>query len=94
MKYISQVKVSSEFLNQSNITEEVIFRDLAKKILSDMPYEDLQKLFKFTKIDPTSYKLNNLERFDLDINEFYYLENNRLIFFSAEVFFTTKNKIS
>ena len=87
MKYISQVKVSSEFLNQSNITEEVIFRDLAKKILSDMPYEDLQKLFKFTKIDPTSYKLNNLERFDLDIDEFNYLKNNRLIFFSAEVFF-------
>lgn len=87
MKYISQVKVSSEFLNQSNITEEVIFRDLAKKILSDIPYEDLQKLFKFTKIDPTSYKLNNLERFDLDIDEFNYLENNRLIFFSAEVFF-------
>ena len=87
MKYISQVKVSSEFLNQSNITEEVIFRDLAKKILSDMPYEDLQKLFKFTKIDPTSYKLNNLKRFDLDIDEFNYLKNNRLIFFSAEVFF-------
>lgn len=87
MKYISQVKVSSEFLNQSNITEEVIFRDLAKKILSDMPNENLQKLFKFTKIDPTSYKLNNLERFDLDIHEFNYLKNNRLIFFSAEVFF-------
>ena len=87
MKYISKVKVSSEFLNQSNITEEVIFRDLAKKILSDIPYEDLQKLFKFTKIDPISYKLNNLERFDLDIDEFNYLKNNRLIFFSAEVFF-------
>jgi len=53
MKNKVQVKFLLEF-SRSHITDEDIFRNLAKKMVAEMPFEELSKLLKFTKLDPNS----------------------------------------
>lgn len=34
------------------LTDEHLFRELARKLINDLPFEDLSKLIKLTKTDP------------------------------------------
>ena len=54
MKNRVQKQVMPETLALNSITDEYMFRELARKMVSDMPYEDLQKIMSFTKTDPYS----------------------------------------
>ena len=44
----------SEILAKHELTDEYMFRELARKMVNDMPYDDLQKIMTFTKTDPCS----------------------------------------
>jgi len=84
-----EYKVTTDFYNQPHVTDEVIFRDLARKMVSDIPLEDLKKIIKFKKLDPNKpeewsmdYKTD-----DYQIDQLIWLERNKLILFTAEIFF-------
>ena len=52
MRTKSEAMISREELSGSRINDEYIFRDLARSMVNEMPIDDLQKLIKFTKVDP------------------------------------------
>jgi hypothetical protein len=54
MKNRTEIKVTQELLKQTSITDEHLYRDLARKMVSDMPIDELHKLIKFKKTDPFS----------------------------------------
>lgn len=54
MKNRVEVKVNKKVFEQTHLTEEQIMRDLATKMVREMPFEELKKLLKFEKLDPHS----------------------------------------
>lgn len=60
MRNRCEMEVNSEVFTKSNLTDEIIFRDLAKKMVSGMPYDELCKLIKFSKLDPNSKKASDV----------------------------------
>jgi hypothetical protein len=52
MVYRSEITVSRELTNM--IDDEFLYRQLANKLIADIPIEDLFKLISFKKIDPNS----------------------------------------
>ena len=50
MKNICEVKVTPELLNNTKVNDEYLFRDLARKMVSEMPLEELHKLIDLRKI--------------------------------------------
>lgn len=63
MIHKAKTKVTHELLAHSPINDEFLFRELAHKLVKDMPLEELKKLIFFTKTDantPESVsKINN-----------------------------------
>lgn len=54
MKNKIQIKVSREMLKHSQINDYYLYRELAVKMVKEMPMQELRKLIEFTKTDPNS----------------------------------------
>ena len=46
--------VNKDILRKYELSDEFLFRELARKIIVDMDFEELQKIMSFTKTDPYS----------------------------------------
>jgi hypothetical protein len=83
-----QVRVRNELFEDSRINEELIFKELAIKLVKEMSFEELKGLFKFNVINPNSMiskafvKWNNKE---VDIEEMEKLSREGLILFSVKL---------
>jgi hypothetical protein len=89
MLNIVKIKVTPELLANTEINDEHLFRELARKMVNEMPVTELNKLMKFTKTDPNSkkvkdkindYKISEKERRRLKM-----LKREQLILYEAEV---------
>jgi hypothetical protein len=72
MKYEKQHKVERSVIDDGIITDEDVFRILARQLIRNVPFSDLAELFLFSKIDPLStghifYDSNDLSPLDTDI---------------------------
>ena len=88
MKNRCEVKVTLELLNSTKVNDEYIFRDLARKMVSEMPLDELQKLINFTKIDLNSVESEKVLRNSMDrlsFEQILQLRNERVILYCAEV---------
>jgi len=89
MKIISIVEVKKETLQKSEIKEEHLFRELAIKMVKEMPFEELTKLMEFKKIDPNSQevvqKLLDRNTSEAEKTKLMRLRQERLFEFSANV---------
>ena len=88
MKNRCEVKVTPELINRTKVNDEYIFRDLARKMVSEMPLDELHKLINFTKIDPNSVESEKVLRNSMDrlkIEQILQLRNERVILYCAEV---------
>ena len=88
MKNRCEVKVTHEVITKTKVNDEYIFRDLARKMVSEMPLDELHKLINFTKIDLNSVEsekalLNSMDR--LSFEQILQLRNERVILYCAEV---------
>lgn len=54
MIYERKMKVTQELLDDAEVNEEHIFRQLCQKIIGDIPIHELRGLFIFKKLDPFS----------------------------------------
>lgn len=88
MKNRCEVKVTPELLNNTQVNDEYLFRDLARKMVSEMPLEELHKLINLTKIDPNSAESEKVLRESMDrfkIEQILQLRNEKVILYSAKV---------
>ena len=88
MKNRCEVKVIPEVLNSTKVNDEYIFRDLARKMVSEMPLDELHKLINLTKIDPNSVESEKMLRNSMDrfkIEQILQLRNERVILYCAKV---------
>lgn len=96
MKNRTEAKVTVEMIDRSGITDEYIFRDLARKMVSDMPMSELQKLIRLTKIDPRTKdsidKMNNPDIPPYEKSELRMLREQGVILFKAECDFEDKKR--
>ena len=87
MKNTAQIKVSPDLLNNSQINDEYLFRDLARKMVSEMPLDELHKLINFKKIDPNSEDsqktlTSSMNRFKIE--QILHLRYEGVILYSSE----------
>ncbi len=68
MKIEATVQVDRELLTPK-INDEYLFRDLARKLVSEMPLNELHKLMKLTKTDPLSEESANILKHSRDYKE-------------------------
>lgn len=88
MKNICEVKVTPELLNNTKVNDEYLFRNLARKMVSEMPLEELHKLIDLAKIDPNSDESEKVLRESMDrfkIEQIHQLRSERVILYSAKV---------
>ena len=52
MKNKLEVKLARRTLKETPINDEYMYRDLARRMVNEMPIDELHKLIKLTKIDP------------------------------------------
>jgi hypothetical protein len=84
MRYYSEVRIPKEAFIDTTINDEFIYRELARKMVSDMPIYNLMKLIEFTKIDPND-KDFRAKMHEYDLNEKRRLINEQLILFKASI---------
>lgn len=52
MRYYSQIEVTPEFLaDQEFVTDDLLFKEVAKKLIETLSIEDLGKVFELSKLD-------------------------------------------
>ena len=88
MKNRCEVKVRAEVLNRTKVNDEYIFRKLARKMVSEMPLDELHKLINFTKIYPNSIESEKVLRNSMDrfkVEQILQLRNERVILYCAKV---------
>ena len=83
-----EVKVAPELLNNAQVSDEYLFRDLARRMVSEMPLDELHKLINLTKIDPNSDEsekvlCESMDRFKIE--QIHQLRNEIVILYSAKV---------
>jgi hypothetical protein len=84
MIYLSEARVTREAYIHMTINDEYIYRELAHRIISDMPIYDLMKLIEFTKIDPNDKDFRS-KMHEYDSNEIRRLINEQLVLFRASI---------
>ncbi len=79
-----EVRIPNEAFINTNINDEYICRELARKLVSDISFEELIELIKFTKIDPNDKDFRS-KMHEYDLNETRRLINEKLILFKASI---------
>jgi hypothetical protein len=88
MKNRCEVNVIPEVLNNTLINDEYLFRNLARKMVSEMPLAELHKLINLTKIDPNSNESDKVLRESMDrfrIEQIHQLRSEGVMLYCAEV---------
>jgi hypothetical protein len=84
-----EVKVTPELLASTVVNDEYLFRELARKMVTEMPADELNKLMKFTKIDPRTSearaKINDYKTAEHERHRLIMLERQQVILYEAEV---------
>ncbi len=87
MLHIIEIKINKEEVKITN--DEYFFRELAIKMVSDIPFEELKKLIKLTKTDPrsqdSSFKINDYRTPGFEKQRLIMMRNQDVIEFKAEV---------
>lgn len=52
MKHVILKQINRDTFKESHLTEEDLFKEMARKLVSEIPIEELKKIIKFTKNDP------------------------------------------
>lgn len=85
----TEVLISREFLSNSEITDEQIFRDLCQRIVNDIPFSELSKLIHFTKTDPNSEAsiemLKDFRTSDFEREQLLRLQLQSVVLYEAEI---------
>ena len=80
--------VNKDILDKLELSDEFLFRELARKVIVDMDFEDLQKIMSFTKTDPYSEESKNILLYSTDryVTELIKrLMNNKTVLFEANM---------
>ena len=88
MKHRCEVKVTPELFKNTKINDEYLFRDLARKMVSEIPLDELHKLINLTKIDPYSDESEKVLRNSMDwfeIKQIHQLRNEKVILYFAKI---------
>ena len=89
MKTQLEFRLARRTLEETQINDEYMYRDLARRMVNEMPIDELHKLIKLTKIDPFSYVgESNNSRYIMDDymrNIISNLINEDAILYKAEV---------
>ena len=84
-----EVKVTPELLANTAVNDEYLFRELARKMVTEMPVDELSKLIKFTKTDPNTSevraKINDYRTAEHERHRLMMLERQQIILYEAEV---------
>ena len=84
-----EVKVTPELLANTPVNDEYLFRELARKMVTEMPADELNKLMEFTKTDPRTRefrdKINDYKTPEHERHRLMMLERHQLILYEAEV---------
>ena len=84
MTHTVEVRITNEAFIDTNINDEYIYRELARKLVSDIRFEELIKLIEFIKIDPNDKDFRS-KMHEYDINEVRRLKNKQLVLFRASI---------
>lgn len=88
MRNRAEIKVMPEFIENIKLNDEYFFRELARKIVSEMPLAELHKLIRLNKINPNSNESKKTlikDRCTLKANLIRQLRDEGVILYSAEV---------
>ena len=84
-----EVRVTPELIEYTAVNDEYIFRELARKMVTQMPVNELKKLIKFTKTDPNTQesrkKINDYLTDEYERHRLIMLESQQIILYEAEV---------
>ena len=85
-----EVRVTPEFIEYTAVNDEYVFRELARKMVSEMPADELKKLIKFTKTDPNTQesmeKINDPLTAEHERHRLRMLKRQQIILYEAEVY--------
>ena len=88
MKNRVQFKTRPELLKDTGIDDEYLFRDLAMRMVKEMPIDELHKLMEFSKTDPNSEHSKRVlwdeDYPDWQKRQVYQLRNEDVILYEAE----------
>lgn len=88
MKNRLEVKIRPEILKENQINDEYIYRDLAVRMVKEMPIDELHKLIEFTKTDPNSEHSKRVlwdeDYPDWQKRQIYQLRHEDVILYEAE----------
>jgi hypothetical protein len=73
----ASVCVSNEFLD--DVGNEAICRDIAIKMIRDMPFERLERLFAFSNVNPA------VDKDAYDMEDYEFLKKQGLIRYTARI---------
>jgi len=89
MKNRTQIQVNTEIIGNAPISDEYFFKRLVYGMIFKMPFEELSRFIKFTKIDPNSpesvQKINSIETPEAERSNLIMLERNKVIIYEAEI---------
>jgi hypothetical protein len=93
MKYKQEVNLSAEY----RPSEEAIVKDLARRMVTEMPLEALKRLMKYDKVDPDSKESQELLR-DPDtpqwrVEQIHNLDIHHQIFYTTQIEITTEEEL-
>lgn len=85
----STIEVSFDLFQNKEITDEYLFRQLALKMVNEIPASELKKLIKFTKTDPNSRefmnKMTDINTPEYEKNYLMMLARREVIIYQAEI---------
>ena len=88
-EYRSEQMILADNVTQHKLTDEFIFRDMANKIIHEMEFSDLQKLFTMKKVDPLCSDsmdvLRDPEASEYDKNEIHRLRHIESVLFKIKI---------
>ena len=93
MKYTQQVKLSAEY----RPSEEAIIRDMARRMVTEMPLEALKRLMTYDKVDPDSKDsqelLRNPDTPQWKVEQICDLDIMHQIFYTTQIEVTTEKEL-
>ena len=93
MKYKQEVKLSAEY----RPSEEAIIRDLARRMVTEIPLEALKRLMTYDKVDPDSKdsqeKLRNPNTPQWKVEQIHNLDIMHQIFYTTNIEVPTEEEL-
>jgi len=88
-KYTDKVTISKELFNQTNVTEEMIIKQMLQRMITNMTLDELNKLCSVVKIDPENEDIKSI-MYDYKtdpslVEQLKYLSNYGLIEYKCEM---------